>query len=184
MSELEIPKGEHGLVRLFSLEMSKGQATQMSSDSEALADALGAGMLDVQGTQVIPIEVLDDLGLYGFLRDAVGLPEDALIPDRAKIEALTGFALVVRSSAFQGLRQVLTPVSAVSLVGTYAEAPQAPSFQAPLESASAEPNRDSPEEAAIKAAKDAKSRTPWGMTLALLGLAVALLFAAIFGLGG
>jgi len=181
--EIEVPKGEHGLVRLFSLSYNKKDATRLSTEPEALADALGVGMLDIGGTQIVPIDVLDDLGLFGYLIEGVGLTEDQLLTDKRKIDALEGFALVVRSSAFNGLRQVMALQPEITLIGTYKEPGVASSFQKPLESESAEAYSGTPQEAATKAALSARGRIPWGLTLALLAVALVLFGLAFFGLG-
>ena len=178
MTQIDIKKGEFGLIRLFALSMDKADATMLSGNGIGIADALGTGMVDAGGVSVVPIDVLDGMGLYGYLQEGEGVPKDQLMSDRAKIDALDGFVMVVRSSAFKGLAQTLDLTPQVTLIATYREPSRLSGTPTDLSSDSAAAYSGTPEDAAIKAAQNAKTRIPWGLTLTLLVLA-GLLFALL-----
>ena len=67
-----------------------------------LADLTGFDALDLRGVELIDLKHLEGLGLSGFLEEGHDIAEEALAPVRARLEALDGFVLILRSQALQG----------------------------------------------------------------------------------
>ena len=71
--------------------------------------------------EVFALADLGELGLVGYLREGVDVPEADLQADRQKLSGLDGWVMLVHSSAFGGQGVVLTPWSEITLIGTYAQ---------------------------------------------------------------
>ncbi len=137
MSELVVKPHEAGLVRLFKLNMRPEEA-RFLNEPGAAAQALGVGSLDETQIEVFPVTDLEELGLPGYLREGLGVPEQHI--DAEKLRKVEGWVMVVRSRAFGGRAAELRPGAKLELIGTYAEegvdwtpAPE------PLEAESAKP---------------------------------------------
>ncbi|WP_415921374.1 hypothetical protein [Tateyamaria sp. SN6-1] len=116
---ISIPAREQGAVRVFALSMTDPEAKALRDSADAVAEALGLGAVDMDHVTVFPLSDLDGVGLTGFLHEGAGVPMDDLAPDRAKLDKLSGWAMVVYSSAFEGRAVTLQPASALTLIGTY-----------------------------------------------------------------
>ena len=118
---IDIPAAERGVIRVFSLSMDAAEAEALHDDPAALNAALG-GDVDSDFVEVFPLTNLDGVGLVRYLSEGNGVPPDQLAPDRAKLERLSGWVLIVFSSAFRDAAATLAPAPALRLIGTYGEA--------------------------------------------------------------
>lgn len=149
---LIVPEGEYGRIRVFALDLPPEQA-EFLREPGAVDQMLGLAGLDPTQIDVIRIADLEELGLTGYLTEGCGLPQELIEPDRAMLEALQGYVLVVRSPAFKGKPAVLAPEPGVRLVATYVE-PGTDWSAKPIRSDSAKPYsapRQSPREARARA---------------------------------
>ncbi len=119
---IEIPATEHGVLRLFALDMRPEQAAFLRDEPGALAQILGVADLDMAQADLFAVSDLEEMGVIGYLHDGCGVTLADLEPDRDRLQALEGQMLLLRSRAFGGTDTRLTPASQVSLVATYSEA--------------------------------------------------------------
>ncbi|MFL4470256.1 hypothetical protein ACERZ8_10355 [Tateyamaria armeniaca] len=119
MSEtIDIPANQSGVIRVFALSMTDIEAKALKSDPAAINAALGAEV-DAEQVEIFPISDLEGVGLVGYLNDGNAVPMDDLAPDRAKLDRLGGWVMIVFSRAFGGQATTLAPASALTLIGTY-----------------------------------------------------------------
>ncbi len=153
MSALPISHLETGLVRVFALFLPDDEAKAVKQSIETeLARLLGVTALDTHQAELFPIADLDEMSLTEFLEDGHGVAPDALKGDKAKLNALEGWVLLLRSAAFEGLDVTLHPSAQITLIGTYAEPTTDWSEDMPLTAASAteqNPPKKQPSEAAM-----------------------------------
>ncbi len=136
MRTIDIPRNEHGQVRVFSVSLPDGAAETLENPG-SLSTMLGAEV-DPKGVEVIRISDLDQLGLLGYLREGVDVQSEALDRDAAKLAALEGWVMLVYSTAFRGEAAVLNPALQLTLIGTYGRTKSAPP-ESPLTSEAAAP---------------------------------------------
>ncbi len=115
---LVVAAGDHAVLRLFSLDMRPEEA-RFLREPGAAAQILGVSGLDPDQVEIFPLTDLQDLGLVGYLTEGCGLSRDQL--DIAKLDALTGWVMLLRSKAFDGQSMQLRPNPNVLLVGVYTE---------------------------------------------------------------
>lgn len=118
MSDLIVAPYERGVIRLFSLDMRPEEA-KFLREPGAADHVLGVKGLDPDQIDVFQVSDLEDLGLYGYLNEGCGVSEDQL--DRAALEAIEGWVMVVRSAAFGGRAATLAPDPRLRLMGLYTE---------------------------------------------------------------
>ncbi len=125
MSErFEIKENEHGVVRLFTVDLPEAELDEFADDSDvpsALQEALGVDRLNMEFVELFPVSTLEGVGLAGYMVDGLGVSEAEVEEDRARLEALSGTVLVLLSSAFGGHAATLTPKPPLRWVGTYTE---------------------------------------------------------------
>ncbi|QGX97178.1 hypothetical protein EI983_02335 [Roseovarius faecimaris] len=131
----DISASERGLVRLFALDL-PGEEVGKLREAD-LAAMLGVSALDIDQVDLFSTRDLTGLGLSGYMTEGLGIPEAEIAPDRARLDALTGHLMVVRSAAFQGAAVTLTPRAPLRWIGTYTEEKSPVKFE-PLPSAAAE----------------------------------------------
>ena len=112
--------GEKGIVRLFALDMAPEQA-RFLREPGAAAQALGLASLEPGQVDIFAVSDLDDLGLEGYLTEGAGIAPDRVAADRARLRALEGWVMAVRSPAFGGRAAQIRPQAGVRLIGVYAE---------------------------------------------------------------
>lgn len=143
MSErFEIKENEHGVVRLFTVDLPEAELDDFADDSDvpsALQEALGVDRLNMDFVELFPVSTLEGVGLAGYMIDGLGVAEAEVTEDRARLEAVKGPVLIVLSSAFGGHAATLTPKPPLRWVGTYTEDRAPVSFK-PLPSDSAKGN--------------------------------------------
>lgn len=118
MSDLAIPANEQGVLRLFALNMRPEEA-KFLREPGAVDQMLGVTGLNAGQIDIFPVSDLEDLGLYGYLNEGCGVSEDQL--DRAKLDAVSGWVLVLRSAALGGRAAKLRPDPRLHLIGLYTE---------------------------------------------------------------
>jgi hypothetical protein len=173
---IDIPLGERGVIRVFSLDMPPEQA-KFLREPGALAQVLGLESLDMAQVEIFPVEDLEDLGLAGYLAEGCNVPPDQIAADRDRLQAIAGYVLLIRSRAFDGQAVTLTPAQGITQVGRYTE--RGPDWQArPLHAASAAPfsaPRPSPREARAQARRIGATLFAVMMTL-ILAVVLMLVF--------
>ncbi len=118
---IDIPAGETGTTRVFSLSMGAAEARALRKSADKQQTLLGLDTLNPDGVEVFPLTDLDDLGLSGYLREGIDAQEADLQRDRAKLAALDGWVMLIHSLAFGGNAAKMTPGAALTLIGTYAQ---------------------------------------------------------------
>ncbi|TMV10284.1 hypothetical protein FGK63_04260 [Ruegeria sediminis] len=135
MSDLTVAPNEHGVLRLFTLDMRPEEA-KFLQEPGAAEQVLGVTGLDDEQIEVFPVSDLEDVGLYGYLTEGCGIPEDQL--DRAALATIEGWVMILRSKAFRGRGMDLNPDPRVALAGLFTE--EATSWTGrPIETESARP---------------------------------------------
>ncbi len=140
MTQLEIPKGEIGQIRLFAVNRPIDElARDLRNDSkEALiADLLGRPMPE-GAAELFPVSDLTGVGLASYLGDGYAVPREQISRDRARLDALDGYVLLLFSSAFDGQEATLDLGPELTMIGTYGEA-QPDMSVTPLEADPAQP---------------------------------------------
>lgn len=121
MPDIQIPKYEKGVTRVFSLSMTAQEARKLRDDAQIRQTLLGGTDLDPRGVEVFALADLGEIGLSGYLRDGADAQEADLRRDAAKLAALDGWVMLIHSSAFRDQKVTLHPAPALTLVGTYAQ---------------------------------------------------------------
>jgi len=126
--QFQVTSGEYKLVRLFAVDL---PADDIDGLREAdLAAALGVERLDVDQIDFFSVDDLEGLGLVDYMIEGLGIAEDQLADDRARLMSLTGQLLIVRSAAFMGLHGLLSVKAPLRWIGTYAEDRSKVTFEA------------------------------------------------------
>ena len=115
---IDIPANQSGVIRVFALSMDAAGAEALKSDPAALNTALGAEV-DAEQVEIFPVSDLEGVGLAGYLIEGNAVPARDLVPDRAKLDRLGGWVMIVFSRAFGGAATTLRPTPALTLIGTY-----------------------------------------------------------------
>ncbi|MEX0367125.1 MAG: hypothetical protein AB3N22_13710 [Ruegeria sp.] len=117
---LYVPPNERGVIRVFALSLTDAEAKALKADPDAISTALGT-TVDADHVEVFPVADLEGIGLTGYLSEGNAVPVEQLAPDRAKLDKLGGWVLIVFSLAFADRATTLTPGAALTLIGTYGE---------------------------------------------------------------
>lgn len=118
---MQIKASEHGVVRLFAIDLPPAEATEF--DVDALGAALGGIALDAEHVDLIAPEDLDDLGLDGYLIHGIGVSKSEVVQLRPQIKALKGHVALIRSAAFGGMAPTLTPQKPLRWIASFGETP-------------------------------------------------------------
>jgi len=176
---IDIPNNESGVIRLFALSMTDDEAKALKDDPAAVNAALGAEV-DTEQVEVFPISDLEGVGLVGYLAEGNAVPDDQLAPDRAKLDKLGGWVLIVFSRAFGDRAMTLTPSPALTLIGTYGEVRTDWRATKSVEAESAQPYSAPPETVRKKPSDAAMS----GRIAMLALLVLGALTAVVIWIGG
>lgn len=174
---MQVSSSEHGLVRLFAVDLPPEEMDTFREarvDGWPLLDALGATTLDLDHVELFDVADLEELGLSGYMVDGLGIAPKDVDEDAARLCNVTGWVLMLRSAAFDGVAQDLSPRAPLKWIGTYAEE-GAPVRFTPLPDASA---KGAPlgGEATVTAPRRSPYRT------VLLALLVLPIVVAVLGL--
>ncbi|WP_099824344.1 hypothetical protein [Oceaniglobus indicus] len=175
--KIQVSAGEHGVLRLFSLSMPPEEAATLR-DGKALSAALGASHIDPEHAEVIALNDIGGIGLSSYLTEGVGIRADEVRAERARLDALEGHVLLLRSSAVGARAQQLTPDPRLTLIATLHEDAPAPPPMDPLRSDSAKGTITPADRAAAAPAKR-KSRAK--LLAVICAIAALLLLALALG---
>lgn len=121
---LHIPQGEHGKIRVFAVNRPVGEmqsALQTMSKQDLARDLLANASLDTSTAELFPVADLTGVGLPGYLTEGYAVGTAQVDPDRARLDALEGYVLIVFSETFGTREMTLTPGADLTLIGTYTE---------------------------------------------------------------
>ncbi len=119
---IPIPANERHTLRVFTLETTAAEVDRLRDGrGNPIAALLGVSSLDPDYAEVFDVKDLGDLGLAAYLIDGNGVAEAQIAADRARLDAIRGFVLIVHTAAFGGQAATLHPDARLTLIGTYAE---------------------------------------------------------------
>ncbi|KAF0675975.1 hypothetical protein [Profundibacterium mesophilum] len=135
--ETHVAQGEHGVIRVFSLDMPIAQARSLvdgrGNGAPGLPALLGISGIDKSRLELIDPADLSGVGLSNYLIDGLGADAEEVAADSARLSGLTGTVLVVPSSAFSGRERELAPREPLLPVASYRESGTVPpAAQAPV----------------------------------------------------
>lgn len=119
-ADIQVPPNERGVIRVFALSMKNEDAQALKDNPEAIDAALGASV-DATHVEVFPVSDLEGIGLVGYLAEGNAVPMEQLSPDRAKLDKLGGWVLIVFSLAFGDRETLVKPAAALTLINTYGD---------------------------------------------------------------
>jgi len=117
---LNVETGERGIVRLFSFDPTDEDMALLQK-KHGLDRLLGVPDVNPQEVEVFPVSDLAEMGLADYLIEGCGIPAVDIASDRARLDAVQGAVMVVRSRAFHGKAETLAPAPDLTLIGAYAE---------------------------------------------------------------
>ena len=138
---LLIPPGDYDTVRIFHVTLPKAQVDAMEAASppgidpaihrpgrmflrDTAMQLLGVDTLLTKWTSLFQIEELADQPLAEYLIQHENLRVDQITPDEHRLNALTGYILVVLPDAFEGQGATLDLGDRLTLIGSYGFAAQ------------------------------------------------------------
>lgn len=131
---LEISSGEHGLIRVFTLDLPLVEAEALMEDeAQGLRDLTGATALDTDHIDLFDMNDLSGMPLADYLSEGHGVAPEEIAPMRAQLDRVKGRVLVLRSSAFERIGQTLRVLKPLRWIATFGEARGAQSLE-PLHS--------------------------------------------------
>ncbi|WP_187431328.1 hypothetical protein ROLI_031110 [Roseobacter fucihabitans] len=140
-ARVEVQSQERGKIRVFAINKPASEietALKTMPKSDLARDLLGDPHLNTASTEIFPIADLTGMGLGAYLSEGYAVPSDQIAPDRSKLDALEGYALLLFSDSFAGAETTLTPGEALTLIATYSEY-QPPTGTTTMASESARP---------------------------------------------
>ena len=102
MKDLNVVSNEHGLVRVFAIDLPDADVAKFVKTPETLATSLGVRQLDLTYVDLIDISALGEIGLHGYLQEGIDIAPDALAEVRPDLDHLKGHVAVILSKAFAG----------------------------------------------------------------------------------
>lgn len=140
MTPITIPKHEHGVIRVFSVSRPMAEMTRHLKQGRKIALASSLLNKDVQGgdIELFALSDLTGVGLASYLTDGYAIDKSDVRADRARLEALDGYVLLLFSTISIEEEVTLKPSADLTLIGTYAE-PKAAHSAAPITTDAAKP---------------------------------------------
>lgn len=176
---IEIPQAERHVYRVFHIRRDP-KAVKALIDGEAeegieaAAMLLGSNELETEYVELIDLEDLKEIGLSGYLIEGYGLPNEDVMADATKLDALEGYVLLLLPEILGHRGGVLNPNPDVVLVATYKGEGTDWTEKEPIESESAAPFTAPPETVKKKLSDAAMSGR-----IAMLALIVIFLLTAL-----
>ena len=104
---LTIPPHERGRLHVLAVNLPEADLrARHEGDTEPapglLADLTGLDGLDAEGAELIAVADLEGVGLSGYLVEGHDIDAAAVAGQRARLDRIEGFALILRSQAFGG----------------------------------------------------------------------------------
>ena len=115
---VHVRPNEYGVIRIFAMDMPAEQA-RFQTDPLAMKQILGVEEIDPDYVEIFPLSELDQLGLAGYLVEGCGVPANLVAPERDRLNAMTGYVMLLHSRAFGGQGVTLTPT--LPLIATFNE---------------------------------------------------------------
>ena len=116
---------ERGAVRVFTTELDPEADAAITPQN--IHKLLGDNVTLISAkVEVFPAKVIEDLGLTTYLSEGYGIPAEDMVGKAAALDALKGLVILIPSSAFGGIEQVLEPSPALRFIGTFHEPKNAP----------------------------------------------------------
>lgn len=174
--------GDRDTVHLFSVDLAEDDLWTFAVPDPETGDyplrrALGVDHLDETQVEAAATEDLTGIGLAGFLTEGIGVDEDLIAADRARIDALTGSVVIIRGSAFDWAHVALTPAPPLAHFGTWSMTAAASTME-PLVSDAASGTVPPAPQPAPPPAPRTNRLTFW----LLAGMALLILLALVFGI--
>ncbi|MGZ2256711.1 hypothetical protein [Roseobacter sp. A03A-229] len=166
---IDIAANERGVIRVFAINAAADEIAQQLKTlpkADLARQLLDAPHLDTTSVELFPVSDLTGMGLAGYLAEGYAVADSTLNTDRAKLDALDGYVLLLFSESFKGAAAMLTPTATLTLIGTYAEAQPADSGP-PIDTDSAKPYSG-----AAQMTPPTPARGPAGSALVALALVV------------
>jgi len=140
MATINISQHESGVVRLFAI--SRPMADMARALRHSSKGVIASGLLRHEVThediELFALSDLTGLGLRQYLADGYAIPPEALQADRARLDALDGYVLLLLSRVSSAGHVEITPSPDLTLIGTYRE-PSATQTAAPISVEAAKP---------------------------------------------
>ena len=125
MSEtIAIERNEGSKIRVFAVSRAPADmraALDAAPRADVARDLLGDPHLNTASTEVFPVSDLAGVGLGAYLTEGYAVDADVIAADRAKLDALDGYVLLLFSDSFGGAESRLSPGPDLTLIGTYEE---------------------------------------------------------------
>lgn len=121
---MEIPANETDVIRLFAINRPPADLRSELSTlpvADLARKLLQSPHLDTASAEIFPVSDLAGVGLGAYLTEGYAVEAEAVGADRARLDALDGFVMLLFSDSFAGAGTTLTPGPEVTLVGTYTE---------------------------------------------------------------
>jgi len=170
---LTIPHNDHGQIRVFATDMALPHEVLQKTKDGMLA-LLGAP-LNPDFVDIVKITDLAGMSLTGYIKEGYDMAPDLV--DAATVDRITGYAVLVLSSATGGKETRLEPGFGLKHVTTYAPAAEF-TAHAPLPSDGAKGTIPPPE------TPPAKSRARLSGMVAMVALLVMFLLVGVMVLVG
>ena len=138
MTSIFIPRHEAGIIRVFSISRPIATLARelKQQHKAALATALLGQEIAENAFELFPLSDLTGVGLPRYLSEGYDIPQASLQQDRAKLDALDGYVLLVFSRISDAGDVTLHPTPELTLIGSYSE-PRAAHAAAPIATPSA-----------------------------------------------
>ena len=123
MAAIEIPRAEQGTIRVFAISRpiaDMARALKQQSKTTLISNMLGHDVSD-DDIELFALSDLTGVGLHGYLSDGYDIDRAALRADRARLEALDGYVLLVFSRISAQGDVTIAPGKDLTLIGTYSE---------------------------------------------------------------
>lgn len=177
---LEIPSDEHGLVRVFTVDLSLDEAQLLlDDDARALQAMTGATALDPDHIDLFDMNDLSGMALADYLAEGHGIADEELAPIRAQIERVKGRVMVMRSAAFERIGQQLRVTHPLRWIATFGEARDPVPLEKPRAESALPPE---PAEAPAPPPPDPKARAVQPGLIIGVVVAVAVLGVVLWAL--
>lgn len=130
---IDISRTERGVIRVFAIsrpmaDMARALKQQRKED---LAAALLNHPVAADDFELFALSDLTGVGLPRYLIDGYDVDKQAIRADRAKLDALDGYVLLLFSRVSNTADVTLEPITDLTLIGTYTE-PRASHAAAPI----------------------------------------------------
>ncbi|MCX7566908.1 hypothetical protein OS189_11210 [Sulfitobacter sp. F26169L] len=138
MSVIEIPIAERGVIRVFAISRPMSEMARLlkQHSKPALASTLLSHPVSQDDIELFALSDLAGVGLPAYLTDGYDVDKAAVRADRARLDALDGYVLLLFSRVSNDGDVTLHPSSDLTLIGTYAE-PKSERSAVPIATASA-----------------------------------------------